>query len=338
MNPKAAYAISMVLIGCGLNNVFLEYIIKLDPKAGNLITFCQFLLIAIHGFIFTSKFGTVEPKIPRRTYVILVTMFFITSVLNNWAFSFNIPVPLHMIFRAGSLIANLIMGKFILKKKYPFEKYLAVLMITLGIVICTLVSSSTKANTCTDCDSRVPNVSDSPEDPYYFFWWIVGILILTFALLLSARMGIYQESLCKVHGKNPSESLYYTHMMSLPLFIIYSPSIYEHAVVANNSELYQIPFLQIALPILWFYMLLNVISQYLCISSVYILTTECTSLTVTLVVTLRKFMSLIISIIYFKNPFTAYHWFGTLLVFIGTLLFTELISIKMLFRQKQKAN
>lgn len=63
----------------------------------------------------------------------------------------------------------------------------------------------------------------------------------------------------------------------------------------------------------------------MCISSVFVLTTECTSLTVTLVITLRKFLSLIFSIIYFKNPFTIYHWIGTILVFTGTVIFTELI-------------
>lgn len=61
----------------------------------------------------------------------------------------------------------------------------------------------------------------------------------------------------------------------------------------------------------------------MCISSVYVLTTECTSLTVTLVITLRKFLSLVFSIVYFDNPFTLAHWFGTFLVFGGTLIFTE---------------
>lgn len=63
----------------------------------------------------------------------------------------------------------------------------------------------------------------------------------------------------------------------------------------------------------------------MCISSVFVLTTECTSLTVTLVITLRKFLSLLFSIIYFKNPFTIYHWIGTILVFTGTVIFTEIL-------------
>lgn len=77
----------------------------------------------------------------------------------------------------------------------------------------------------------------------------------------------------------------------------------------------------------------------MCIRGVFILTTECTSLTVTLVVTLRKFVSLIFSILYFKNPFTAWHWLGTLFVFVGTLMYTEVWTSlgPLLAKQKKEA-
>jgi len=62
------------------------------------------------------------------------------------------------------------------------------------------------------------------------------------------------------------------------------------------------------------------------VSSVFSLTAQCSSLTVNLVVTLRKFVSLLLSVIYFNNDFTAFHWLGTFLVFTGTLLFTDVLS------------
>ncbi|XP_050313307.1 UDP-xylose and UDP-N-acetylglucosamine transporter [Anthonomus grandis grandis] len=328
MNSKAYLAIFMVILGCMLNNVFLEYIIKLDPGSGHLITALQFLFIALHGLIFTSKFGTVKPKVPFKEYLKLVAFFFATSVINNWAFAFHIPVPLHFIFRAGSLIANMLMGILILKRKYTIEKYLSVFMITTGIVICTLYSSK-EVGKCTDCDNVSGNqesIGSSEEnevDASKIFWWVIGIVLLTGALLLSARMGIYQETLYKKFGKHPEEALFYTHLYSLPGFFLYSSSIMEHIAVASSSEPIQIPFTSLVLPLIWIYLLLNVVTQYMCISSVYVLTTECTSLTVTLVLTLRKFLSLVFSIVYFQNPFTIAHWFGTILVFGGTLLFAE---------------
>jgi UDP-xylose/UDP-N-acetylglucosamine transporter B4 len=44
-------------------------------------------------------------------------------------------------------------------------------------------------------------------------------------------------------------------------------------------------------------------------------------------VTLRKFISLIFSIFYFKNPFSFYHWVGTCLVFGGTIIFLDLVTM-----------
>lgn len=90
-----------------------------------------------------------------------------------------------MIFRAGSLIANMIMGMLILKKRYRPLKIASIVMISLGIVICTLESG--KEVKATD----PKDVNSNPETDY--FWWVIGILLLTIALFLSARMGIYQE-------------------------------------------------------------------------------------------------------------------------------------------------
>ena len=76
--------------------------------------------------------------------------------------------------------------------------------------------------------------------------------------------------------------------------------------------------------------------RFICISSVFALTSECTALTVTLVLTLRKFLSLIFSIIYFQNPFTNLHWVGTVLVFGGTLAFAEVFNKLMGTTEKKK--
>lgn len=244
-------------------------------------------------------------------------MFFVSSVCNNYAFDFNIPMPLHMIFRAGSLIANMIMGIIILNKRYDFSKYLSVFMITVGIVVCTIVSGSNVEST---------QVNQTEESNFsVFFWWTLGITLLTVALFISARMGLYQEVLYKRYGKYPDEALFYTHLLPLPFFFMLYNNIWEHSVIATNSVPYAVPVVGVEMPLQWFYLIANVLTQYLCISSVYVLTTECSSLTVTLVVTLRKFVSLLFSIVYFSNPFTIYHWIGTLLVFVGTIIFTEVL-------------
>lgn len=311
---KATIAVLLVFIGCMTNVIFLEMLIKEDPGSGNLITFSQFLFIAVEGYIFTSKLGRVKPHIRKKNYLVVTTLFFIVNLLNNYAFNFNVPVPLHIIFRSGSLLANMILGVYILKKSYPLSKYFSVMLIVSGITICTIVSGK---------DVKSSNMKELSTTPYEdFFWWTVGITILSIALLLSAGLGIYQESIYKQYGKHPKEALFYTHLLPLPMFLLVSQNIYSHAKLAFQSE--PIILYIFKIPISIFYLCLNVLTQFICISSVYVLTTECSSLIVTLVLTLRKFVSLLFSIFYFKNPFTPYHWLGTVLVLLGTILFTEL--------------
>jgi len=322
MERKPLLAILMVLVGCCSNVVFLELLVSQDPGIGNLVTFAQFLIIALEGFIFTTKFGTVKPKVPFSAWVMLVIMYFLVSVSNNYALNFNIPMPLHMIFRAGSLMANMLLGVIILGKQYSMSKYVSILMITAGIITCTYSSTSSKS---------VEGGDEEKEES----WIMVGISLLTFALFMSARMGIYQEVVYSKHGKHPREALFYTHALPLPGFLLLAPDILNHwNIVMSSAPLPIIPFV----PSMLLYLIGNIFTQYLCISAVFVLTTECASLTVTLVVTLRKFLSLLFSIWYFNNPFTTLHWLGTLLVFGGTLLFSDIPKLLRESREKAKTS
>ncbi|XP_062857813.1 UDP-xylose and UDP-N-acetylglucosamine transporter [Trichomycterus rosablanca] len=308
------FAVTLVFAGCCSNVVFLEVLVRNFPGCGNIVTFAQFALIALEGFIFETNFGRKKPAIPISNYVIMVTMFFTVSVINNYALNFNIAMPLHMIFRSGSLIANMILGIIILKKRYSTSKYLSIVLVSVGIFICTIMSAK-----------QVSTAKGTSEEDgaYTFLHWLLGIGMLTFALIMSAVMGIFQETLYKKHGKHSKEALFYNHCLPLPGFLLLSTDIYNHAVLFSQSTLVEIPVIGYLVPVMWVFLALNVITQYVCIRGVFILTTECASLTVTLVVTLRKFLSLIISILYFQNPFTSWHWVGTAVVFLGTLLYTE---------------
>ncbi|XP_053496975.1 UDP-xylose and UDP-N-acetylglucosamine transporter [Ictalurus furcatus] len=314
---KTVFAVSLVFVGCCSNVVFLEVLVRDFPGCGNIVTFAQFVFIALEGFIFETHFGRKKPAIPIRNYVIMVTMFFTVSVINNYALNFKIAMPLHMIFRSGSLIANMILGIIILKKRYSSSKYLSIFLVSVGIFICTIMSAK---------QVSAEKAATEKEGVYAFLYWLIGISMLTFALIMSALMGIFQETLYKQYGKHSKEALFYNHCLPLPGFLLLSTDIYNHAVLFSQTTPVEIPVIHETVPVMWLHLAMNVITQYVCIRGVFILTTECTSLTVTLVVTLRKFLSLIISIIYFRNPFTEWHWVGTAVVFLGTLLYTEVWS------------
>lgn len=309
-------AVVLVFGGCITNTMFLEAIVREAPSSGNMVTFLQFLLISIHGFFFTTKCLTVKPAIPIRCYATMVSYFIVVSLLNNIAPNLHIPMPLHMIFRSGSLVASLILGIIILNKSYKLSTYISVVMITIGITIATIVSAKNL-----DSSSLVGSSGDSAVD---IMWMGVGVVVLVVSMVTTSRLGIYQEVLYKEYGKHPSEALFYSHCLPLPIFLLLAGDIYRHILLYNSSEYLVYQGATMYIPRLWFYMIGNCITQFICIRSVFVLTTEFSSLSVTMVVTLRKFVSLMISIFFFQNPFTVYHWVATALVFTGTFIFLDL--------------
>uniref|UniRef100_A0A1I8EXW0 UAA transporter family protein n=1 Tax=Wuchereria bancrofti TaxID=6293 RepID=A0A1I8EXW0_WUCBA len=159
----ALHPISGTLVGCIGCMYFVESIAKEQPSSMNLMTFSTFLFISLEGLIFTSKFFAVPNKIPIRVYQLslldhliclpsffsgylpTVITFFFVNIINNQALNFHVPVPLHIIFRSGSLLASLIFTKILQGKQYSLRKYLAVLSITVGIIICTTATAHLEA-------------------------------------------------------------------------------------------------------------------------------------------------------------------------------------------------
>merc|ERR1711928_218555 len=102
------------------------------------------------------------------------------------------------------------------------SKYVSILMITAGIITCTYSSTSSKSVEAGD---------EEKEES----WIMVGISLLTFALFMSARMGIYQEVVYSKHGKHPREALFYTHALPLPGFLLLAPDILNHWNIVLSS-------------------------------------------------------------------------------------------------------
>jgi len=202
-----------------------------------------------------------------------------------------------------------------LKRNFSTEKYVSVATITSGIIVCTLVST----------DQSRKSSSSSIEEEHNSTELAQGLIVMTIGLLLSSLIGICQEKTSLVYGKHPMENLFLHHAMALPCFYFLRHSIAASAATFGASEPVFESLVAGGVPIAWVWLAGNLITQYVCIRSVFILSTECPSLTVTLVVTLRKFFSLLVSVVYFKTFWGVYHWIGTVLVFGGTLLYAESI-------------
>ncbi|KAG4088677.1 UAA transporter [Neocallimastix lanati (nom. inval.)] len=317
------WAKSLVFIfgGCCSTIIALENIVSIKPNSGNLVTLCQFLFVSIEGLLKRIKFNspksgkkliTMEKHVvPIYYWVIMVLMFFSSSLLNSWAFYYQISVPLHIIFRSGSLLMNMLFSALLLKKKYTFKQVFDVILVTLGIIIATLTSAHEK-------------MTESKHST--FIQWVIGIIILLLALIIGSVLGVYQEVIYSKYGRVWKEALFYSHTISIPFFLLFTKDIIKDINKFNEFPLVSFslkPFLNFSFSIhsSWIYLSMNILSQYFCVTGVHKLSSISTALTLNLILSLRKFVSLLLSIFIFKNPLKLGHWIGTIILFAGTVMY-----------------
>jgi UDP-xylose/UDP-N-acetylglucosamine transporter B4 len=145
-------------------------------------------------------------------------------------------------------------------------------------------------------------------------------------------MGLYTEETYRIYGPQWKENLFYSHLLSLPLFLPFLPSLARQfmklarspplALPVPNPEDYpsvspnvQRGLQKIQIPSQLFYLVLNVLTQYACIRGVNLLAAASSALTVTIVLNIRKLVCLLMSIWLFGNRLASGTLIGAVIVF-----------------------
>lgn len=316
--------LSLIFGGCCSNVFALEAIIKVEPASGTLLTFVQFLFVAVTGYV--SQFDITRPpffvkpnRVPIRRWLINIILFFSINVLNNHAFSYDISVPVHIILRSGGSITTMIAGS-LYGKRYSRIQIVAVLLLTVGVVTAAWSDSQSKGTSTSNSQENVPKFS-------------TGLAVLLIAQILSAIMGLYTEETYRIYGAHWKENLFYSHLLSLPLFLPFSRSLVNQFMRLADSKPLALPLLAehvnlstvsanvrhhiegIYIPSQVAYLALNVLTQYACIRGVNLLAAVSSALTVTIVLNIRKLVSLLLSIWLFGNRLATGTLIGAIVVF-----------------------
>lgn len=294
--------------------------------------------------------------------------------MNNWALGFDVNLAIQIIFRSGGLAANLFVGT-LAGKKYTRGQVASVVLVTLGVA-CSALSSPPAKKSRGQAAAAAASTTGTPTSGSY----VIGISILSAAMLLSAVMGIAQENANEKYGRgNWEESLFYLHFLGLPMFSFVGRDLMSQFAIANaspNVELsarslvaattpaissfFSMPvaaspiltpyphkypditsarstlhwlltraigwldFLPtVSLPSFWVPLAINVVTQVFCVSGVNRLTSRASSLTVTLVLVVRKAVSLGISVLLVQGKTgNAWLWGGAALVLVGSLTYS----------------
>ncbi|KAI8629293.1 UAA transporter family-domain-containing protein [Xylariaceae sp. FL1651] len=317
--------LGLIFGGCCSNVFALEAIVKVEPASGTLLTFVQFLFVAITGYI--SQFDATRPpffirpnRVPIRRWLINIVLFFSINLLNNHAFSYDISVPVHIILRSGGSITTMVAGG-LYGKRYSRIQVVAVVLLTIGVITAAW----------SDAQVKEPAASSSHETLTPSFTTGLGILFV--AQALSAVMGLYTEETYKQYGPQWKENLFYSHLLSLPLFLPFTQSLIrqfmrlvdspplalrlpvDQASLASLPEAWRKAADSLYIPSQVAYLVLNVLTQYACIRGVNLLAAASSALTVTIVLNIRKLVSLLLSIWLFGNRLATGTLVGAVVVF-----------------------
>ena len=216
---------------------------------------------------------------------------------------------------------------------------LSVLVVTTGVILTTLSSHQSH---------KPAEVSSFDTHPHRY---LQGIAILTLALILSGFLGVVQDKTFASYAKStpPSarvrqadssasakavvlpdvweESMFYLHFLSLPVFFSVRRDLtVQVKELFTSATTFHVPLVaaRITLPTVLPALLANTLTQLLCVAGVNRLTTRVPALTVTLVLVVRKAVSLVLSVLLFDgaNVTWAMLWTGAFLVFTGTVAYT----------------
>jgi dolichyl-phosphate-mannose-protein mannosyltransferase len=152
-------------------------------------------------------------------------------------------------------------------------------------------------------------------------------MILLIAQLLSAYMGAYVEDIYRDHGKDWQANLFYSHLLSIPMFTGFAPVLHKQFMRLQASQPFQTPpsINNILPPTIHkvlsstsqhvVYLTANAVTQLLCITGVNILSANTSAVTVTIVLNIRKLVSFLLSVWLFGNQMSALMKTGAAMVF-----------------------
>ncbi|KAL9110036.1 MAG: hypothetical protein Q9227_005375 [Pyrenula ochraceoflavens] len=212
-------------------------------------------------------------------------------------------------------------------RRYRWTQVVAVALLFIGVVQAALADAQAKGTSITLTTTQESDGTPAMSQTLGF-----GLLFL--ALVLSAIMGVFTDRTYAKYGRDHyMENLFYSHTLSLPVFLIYWSDIKTQFLqflssppllisIPENAKLDPVSYFAMKIPMQVFFLILNAVTQYLCIRGVNLLSAKSSSLTVTIVLNIRKLVSLLLSIWLFGNRLAPGVLVGAALVFIGGGLYS----------------
>ncbi|OQS04649.1 hypothetical protein THRCLA_20829 [Thraustotheca clavata] len=270
-------------------------------------------------------------SIPLLVHVGLAALYLGVNQMNAIALTCGVSFPLLNLFRSCTPVASLLVGFTCFNKRYELHQILGVLMISLGITSTTWMDEPMFGHVtfCTESQSMLCSMPLVMEMLDTIGFWQIGVALLVLGLIFGSFLGHFQNTVLQTYSssnrsKATKESMFYMHILSLPLMLFSE----GNDVFRRSNAWYWKSTLEIGpliLPLMFLVLGINLVANYMCIGAVYCLAGRVSNVSLQVILTFRKACNIVFSVVYFNHPFTLGQWFTTALVFLGVLVYTKVL-------------
>ncbi|ESN96954.1 hypothetical protein HELRODRAFT_85944 [Helobdella robusta] len=236
--------------------------------------------------------GHVESS-PRVLFIIMSLSYVGAMLASNDALRY-VSYPTQVLGKSMKPIPVMILGVLLARKKYPYSKYMYVLMIVLGVA---MFMYKPKKNISPTNQDKVGGISVG-----------YGELLLLVSLLLDGVTGGVQDKIRSQHKIK-------THTMMLHMNLWSSLFLFIGLIVTGEL----VSFIGFASRHPWiiFQLLTFSICSAVGQNFIFMTITNFGPLPCSIITTTRKFFTILLSVVIFRNPLSWMQWSGTILVFLG---------------------
>ncbi|EQC35985.1 hypothetical protein SDRG_06727 [Saprolegnia diclina VS20] len=320
--------VAVVLAACWVQGASLESMLAIDSTAGTFISVFQFVSVAI------TSIPTSRRVLPLHVHLGLACLYFGVSQMNSVALTCGVSFPLLNLFRSSTPVASLLVGAACFRKRYMVHQVGGVVLISVGILLTTWMDKPLfgRVTFCSDSQSMLCGYPQLQAIVALLGHWRVGVSLLVTALVLGSFLGHCQNAALRAYTSSSSgdvarESMFYMHVFSLPLMLLSERSTVATRLADwSHGDLWASWALgPIAVPHLLALLSVNLVANYACIRAVYHLASRVSPVSLQVILTFRKACNLVFSVLYFAHSFYLSQWAGTLVVFLGVLLYTDVL-------------
>jgi UDP-xylose/UDP-N-acetylglucosamine transporter B4 len=329
----------MVFGGCIFSTIAMEAVLKGDPQAGNLFSLSKTLLLLLQGL--PGRFSGFKPTrvaAPLSSHMQFAALWSTMSILANYAFSFRISMTMFTLVRSSNLIATVVLGRLFFCYRYSRKQILCVCAVSIGVFLASMGEAKSiraPSASCSDCSDKVPSqarTDDADVSDDSLWIWMLGMTLLALVQLLQGVLGFVQSGFYQKYAHLADKSqlsdeyLFTSQIVALvPLILMFEDlGLASSISAAVRSE--ATPFAPIPSRVAW--LIFHGAADVVCLKGVFRTSSIVSPLTLGIILTVRKFLSTIVSVLWFESPWTVLHSIAAVLIFSGSLAYSEVADTK----------